>query len=54
MAKSASDAQKGETLEDISSMVERLTAAIASKQDALAPLVQQLRDLRAERNGLQV
>lgn len=54
MAKSEVDKAKGETLDDISSMVERITATIASKKTALAPLIKELRQLRSDCQVLQV
>lgn len=54
MAKSEVDKTKGETLDDISSMVERITATIASKKTALAPLIKELRVMRSEYQELEV
>ncbi|EGD75009.1 CDV-1R protein [Salpingoeca rosetta] len=42
------DARKGETLDDISRMVDELNEKISAKRTSLAPLIKQLRSLRAE------
>lgn len=54
MAKSEVDKAKGETLDDISSMVERINASINSKKTALAPLIKELRQLRNDYQRLEV
>ncbi|EDQ84692.1 uncharacterized protein MONBRDRAFT_30004 [Monosiga brevicollis MX1] len=53
MAKSEIDERKGEALDDISSMVDKLTQTIANKREELAPLVAELRNLRADKAKLQ-
>ena len=42
------DARKGETLDEISKMVDELTEKIAAKRTLLAPLIKDLRALRGE------
>lgn len=54
LAKSEVDKTKGETLEEISTMVDQLTGAIESKKTALAPLIKDLRTLRGEHQTLEV
>jgi hypothetical protein len=46
--KSEYDQMKGKTLEDISQMVQRLTARITKKKEVLAPMIQELRPLRQQ------
>ncbi len=42
------DAQKGKTLEDMSSMVHTLTMKISERKTRLAPIIKELRPLRAQ------
>lgn len=46
--KSALDQMKGQTLEDISFMVNKLTRTIQDKKTALAPIIKELRPLRQQ------
>lgn len=46
--KSALDQMKGQTLEDISVMVNKLTRTIQEKKSALAPIIKELRPLRQQ------
>ena len=46
--KSALDQMKGQTLEDISFMVNKLTKTIQDKKSALAPIIKELRPLRQQ------
>lgn len=47
-AKQALDANKGETLEEISSIVERINATLKKKKEKLAPQIKDLRAVRAD------
>ena len=53
-AKSEIDEAKGKTLEEISSMVEQLNAKISAKKTFLAPMIKDLRALRAQAQGTEV
>ncbi|XP_033126976.1 intraflagellar transport protein 81 homolog [Anneissia japonica] len=52
--KSELDDMKGRTLEDISDMVQRLNAKIASKKSDLAPIIKELRPMRQKHQEMQV
>jgi intraflagellar transport protein 81 len=54
LAKSEVDEEKGATLDEISQMVNQLTRTIESKKELLAPLIKELRELRADKSELQV
>jgi len=53
-AKGELDEQKGRALEDISAMVDRLHAEIDSKQELLAPVIKELRELRIRGKDIKV